>query len=60
MDLEEARAWLKGERSCVNWMQGEDPGERNVRAQVYDAAMCWQALAVLAAQQYLSEGTQDG
>lgn len=58
MDLEEARAWLNGERSSINWMGGTPDG--NVRAQVYDTAMCWQALAVLAAQQYLSEGTQDG
>lgn len=41
-DFQEELAWLRGERSSVNWLQDGTP-EGTVRAQQYDAARTMQA-----------------
>jgi hypothetical protein len=40
--MDEWIAWLKGQRSCVNWML-DGTNESNVNAARYDAAMTEQA-----------------
>jgi hypothetical protein len=55
MTLEEALAWLRGERSSVNWLQNGTP-EGNTNAQRYDAAATEQAYWIVRAHR---EGLPD-
>ena len=48
MSNEEALAWLRGERSSVNWMQGKQD-VRSVAAARYDAAATEQAYWIVRA-----------
>ncbi len=49
MDYEEALAWLRGERSTINYAYGNDPGESQERAARQDAGMTEQAYWVVRA-----------
>lgn len=49
MDLEEAEAWLRGERSTVNYAGGDSPQDSQERATRMDAAMTEQAYWVVRA-----------
>ena len=50
MDHEEAKAWLKGERSTVNYAGGDSPQDSQERATRMDAAMTEQAYWVVRSQ----------
>ncbi len=50
MDPKEAEAWLRGERSTVNYAGGDSPQDAQERATRMDAAMSEQAYWVLRAQ----------
>ncbi len=50
MDHEEAQAWLRGERSTVNYAGGDNPQDAQERATRMDAAMTEQAYWVVRAQ----------
>lgn len=54
MTVEEAKAWLRGERSNVNIMSqiSAKPVERYAMVEVADAACMTQAVAVLTAHKY--------
>ncbi len=57
MNYEEALAWMRGERSTINYAQGPTPGEAQERAVRMDAAMYEQAYWMLRAH---SEGLVGG
>ncbi len=50
MTPEEAEAWLRGERSTINYAGGDSPQDAQERATRMDAAMTEQAYWVMRAQ----------
>lgn len=56
MKQEEAEAWLRGERSTVNYAGGDSPQDAQERATRMDAAMTEQAYWIVRAQSIEKNG----